>query len=98
MPKVKLFRFSAKDAPPIDWLWAAVLERKTVLGYDLKRLSEVAGVTYDTMRRYIRQSPWTWTPEARARVCAEFGIKPQVSVAMAEAPGVQLPRNGGVRS
>lgn len=98
MPKTKFDKYAKRNAPPIDWLFAAVLERKTVLGYDLKRLSEVAGVTYDTMRRYIRQSPWTWTPEARARVCAEFGIKPQVSVAMAEAPGVQLPRKGGVRA
>lgn len=97
MPKVKLMRYEM-EVPPIDWLLAAVLERKTVLGYDLKKMADVAGVTYDTMRRYIRQSPWTWTPDARARVCAEFGLKPQVSVAMTDEPNsIQLKRTEGVR-
>ena len=79
MPRSKLADIIAqkkREAPPIDWLWAAILERKMVLKYDLKQMAEIAGVSYDTMRRYIGQSPWTWTVDARTRICVEFGLKP----------------------
>lgn len=85
-----------KEPPPIDWLWAAVLERKTVLGYDLKTLAMVAGVSYETMRRYIRRSPWTWTQEARDAVCEELGITPMVSIQPSLANGLKM-RTGGVK-
>lgn len=80
MPKVKLSKSAQKEPPPIDWLWAAILERKAVMGYDLKRMAAVAGVSYETMRRYIRVSPWKWEDGARARVCERFGIRPNVAV------------------
>ena len=52
MPRTKLSkRFN--PTPPIDWLRAAVLERQAVLGYDLKKLSTIGGVSYDSMRHYI---------------------------------------------
>ena len=79
MPKSKLAdAISAKkqDAPPIDWLWAAILERKMVLRIDLKQMAEIAGVSYDTMRHWIQKSPWEWTADARTRVCKEFGLRP----------------------
>ncbi len=98
MPKVNLSNCAEKEAPPIDWLWAAVLERKTVLGYDLKQMADIAGVTYETMRHYIRRSPWTWLPEARGRVCMKFGIKTQVSVAATDAPNIQIRKDKGVRA
>lgn len=69
-----------KSPPPINWVWAAILERKTVLGYDLKEMAKIAEVPYDTMRRYIRTDPWTWKPSARNRVLKTFGIKTQVSI------------------
>ena len=80
MPKSKLADYISaqkrRDAPPIDWLWAAILERKMVLKIDLKQMAEIAGVSYETMRRYIGQSPWEWSADARTRVCKEFGLKP----------------------
>lgn len=76
MPKVNLASNLRRNAPPIDWLWAAVLERKMRFGYDLKTLAKVAGVEYDTMRRYITTSPWEWGEDARDRVCKELGIQP----------------------
>lgn len=79
MPKSKLasiIEAKKRDAPPIDWLWAAILERKMVLGIDLKQMAEIAGVNYDTMRRMITKSPWEWSADARTRVCKEFGIRP----------------------
>lgn len=98
MPKVKLSRFSAKDAPPIDWLWAAVLERKTVLGYDLKQIAEAGGCSYDIMRRYIRKSPWSWPPEVRAKVCAFLGLQPQISVVQGGTVPHEVVRQKGVRA
>ena len=83
MPKVKLNYRRAKDAPPIDWLWAAVLERKVVLGYDLRMMARIAGVTYDTMRGYIRRSPWEWDSTARENICKEFCIVPTRTVQFA---------------
>ena len=83
MPKVNLGANLRRNAPPIDWLWAAVLERKMRFGYDLKALAKVAGVEYDTMRRYITISPWEWTEDARNRVCNELGIQPVKTVRFA---------------
>ncbi len=87
MPKVNYLKpRPEEDCPPIDWLWAAILERKTVLGYDLKRMAAVAGVHYDTMRDYIRKSPWKWNPEVRKRICDEFGISTKVAISQVEMP------------
>ena len=79
-----------KKAPPIDWLWAAILERKMRYHVDLKQLAEVAGVSYDTMRRYITISPWEWMEGARNRVCKEFGLTPVKTV-----KGIDPPRDWG---
>ena len=84
MPKIKPSYCSKK--PPIDWLWAAVLERKIVFGYDLKMMAKAGGVSYDTMRRYIRVSPWEWSASVRKRICDEFGISTKVSVGLADMP------------
>ena len=75
MPKVKLAEFSRRGAPPIDWLWAAVLERAMVLHMSRKDLADLAGVSYETMRDYIRKSPWAWPNEPRERLCAALGIE-----------------------
>lgn len=91
MPRVNLNYHSPKNAPPIDWLWAAVLERKVVLGYDLRLMARIAGVSYETMRQYIRKSPWDWDDEARDRICKEFCIVPQRTVTYAP------PQEGGYR-
>lgn len=81
MPKLRNTS-TRRQAPPIDWLWAAVLERKMRYGYDLKQMAEIAGVTYETMRRYINQSPWEWSADARTKVCEAFDLKPIQTVQM----------------
>lgn len=69
-------RKKPKTIPPkIDWLWAAVLERKMVFGYDLKDMANIAGVSYEKMRRFINMSPWTWPDNVRETVLQEFGIR-----------------------
>lgn len=64
-----------RKAPPIDWLWAAVLERKQVYNLDLRQMAEIAGVSYEQMRRYIRRSPWEWPRHMRDNVCDAFRIR-----------------------
>ena len=63
------------DQQKIDWLWAAILERKMVFGYDLKAMANIGGVSYEKMRRYITQSPWTWPDFVLERVINHFGIR-----------------------
>lgn len=81
MPKTRFDAFRKSADPPIDWLWAAILERKMVRGYDLKRLAQVAGVSYEYMRKLIMRPPYEWPYGALQNVCKEFGIKmiPQVN-------------------
>ena len=75
MPRSKFDKFSKTVAPPIDWLWAAVLERAMVLHMSRKDLADLAGVSYETMRDYIRKSPWDWPTDVRERLCKALGIE-----------------------
>lgn len=87
MPRTKLDALSKPSRPPICWLHAAVLERATVLGYTRKRLAEVGGVSYDTMRHYITRSPWEWPRGLRERVCKELGVNITVTPSGIEIGG-----------
>lgn len=73
MPKIKK-KFTGK-APPIDWLWAAILERQKMYGLSAIQLAEIGGTTYDLMRTYLNESPWNWNREVRERVCEALGIR-----------------------
>lgn len=74
MPRTKLGESFSRKAPPIDWLLAAILERKTVFHYDLKRMAEIADISYEYMRRLINQPTNTWPYGALSNICKEFGI------------------------
>lgn len=63
------------EHPPIDWLWAAILERKIILGYDLKQMSEVANVSYGYMRRLINSPTRRWPYGALLHICDALGIE-----------------------
>ena len=73
MPKVSR-KYDTTTAPPIDWLWGAILERQKVYGYDLKEMAAIAGVDYGNMRNLWRKSPWAWKKDVRDRVCKQLGI------------------------
>ena len=73
IPRVKR-KFNTTNAPPVDWLWASVLERQRVYGMTLEEMAQIAGVTYGYMRTMINRSPWDWKKQARENVCAYFGI------------------------
>lgn len=67
-------KFDTAQPPPVDWLWAAVLERQRVYGMDLKTLADIAGVGYGNMRGMMNMSPWEWKRKPRENVCRFFGI------------------------
>lgn len=82
MPRTKLAaKYSEPKWPPIDVLRACVLERIAVRDLDLKALAEIGGVSYASMRQWIRRSPWEWPPQLRERICRELGIVPKRGVA-----------------
>ena len=82
MPRTKLTaKYCEPQRPPIDWLRACVLERSAVLGYSLKQLAAVGGISYDSMRHYIRVSPWDWPASLRDKICRELGVQPIRGVA-----------------
>ena len=89
MPKTKLDKFSKHEDPPIDWLWAAVLERMRVKKIDLKGLSKAAGCSYESMRRYINESPWNWPRGVREGVCKHLGVGFTVTPGMIELEGMK---------
>ncbi len=72
-------KYQTAQAPPIDWLWAAILERQRVYGMPLTEMAEIAGVTYTSMRNMITKSPWNWRRSARDRLCEYFGISINIS-------------------
>lgn len=80
MPKVNYLKPKERQSEPVDWLWAAVLERKTRYGMDLKEMAKIGGVTYETMRRLIRESPWAWGEDTRNKICAALDLRPVRSV------------------
>lgn len=80
MPKTRLDAFHKSPDPPVDWLWAAILERKAVRGYDLKHMAQIAGVSYEYMRKLIVKPPHDWPYGALQNICKEFGIKMVPSV------------------
>lgn len=87
MPTMKK-KFQTAEAPPIDWLWAAVLERQRVYGLSLEEMAKIAGVSYPVMRRYVNQSPWSWSRNARDKICSKFGIN--INVAPTENQNVEV--------
>lgn len=72
MPKVR--KLGKAEPPPIDWLWAAMLERRLVLGITVKDMAKIVGVSYGTMRNFAAKSPWEWSRGMREKVCKELGI------------------------
>ena len=72
MPKTLLAR---NTKPPIDWVLAAILERKVVYGYDLKKMASIANIPYERMRKYATRQTSEWSADALYRICREFNIK-----------------------
>lgn len=70
-----------KAKSQIDWLLAAVLERKTALGYTWDDIANVAKVSGYNMRRYATQiPPREWPESVRKSVFKMLGIRVKLVV------------------
>ena len=66
---------SKTQYPPIDWLLAAILERKHTLKLDWRDIAFSCGVSYNSMRLLVsRKPPEEWPKDVRDKVCDYLGI------------------------
>lgn len=73
MPRTKLDK---PKYPPIDWLMAAILERKKVMGLEWNDLADmVGGISGDYLRKLVSSKPpMKWPDDVRNKVCRKLGI------------------------
>lgn len=87
MPRVKL---SKPRHPPIDWLMAAILERKKVMGLTMADLAEAAHMSPESFRHLMADSTRTvmdWRPDIRNGVCRRLGINISTTISTINEDG-----------
>lgn len=78
MPKCK---YIPKKDPPIDWLMAAILERKDMKNLTFAELAIMTGLSESTVKAlFAKREPLKWTYDARQRVCKalEIPMSPEI--------------------
>lgn len=78
MPKVK---YIPKQDPPIDWLMAAMLERKDLKNMTFSELAIRTGMSESTVKNlFAKREPLKWTYDARQKVCLalEIPMNPEI--------------------
>ena len=73
MPRTK---FDQPKYPEIDWLMAAILERKRVMRLEWKDIAlKAGGISGDSLRQLAsKKAPEEWPKDVRVRVCKVLGI------------------------
>ena len=73
MPRTKLDK---PKYPPIDWLMAAILERKKVMGLEWGDIADmVGGISAEYLRKLASSKPpMKWPDDIRNKVCRKLGI------------------------
>lgn len=73
MPRTKLDK---PKYPPIDWLMAAILERKKVMGLEWGDIANmVGGISAEYLRKLASSKPpMKWPDDIRNKVCRKLGI------------------------
>lgn len=73
MPRTKLDK---PKYPPIDWLMAAILERKKVMGLEWGDIADmVGGISAEYLRKLASSKPpMKWPDDVRNNVCRKLGI------------------------
>lgn len=89
MPRTKLGdKYSAPKEPPIDWFKAAILERISAKGYNLKTLAAAANISYEYLRTLMGKPPMEWPYNYREAVCKVLGIRYSIQIeGKPELPG-----------
>lgn len=74
-------RTSFDKQPQIDWLLAAILERKLKEKKDYSYLASKAHCTPDALRRMVSTKHTDdWNPEIRRSVCRALGISQKTMI------------------
>ena len=69
------------EYPPIDWLMAAILERKKVMKLEWGDLGECCGMSSSAMRKMAcSKAPEDWPKAIREKVCRKLGIEAKMVV------------------
>ena len=63
--------------PEINWLRAAIIDRKNSLDYTWDELGEAVGTSGDALKHLIHSQPdpWEWKRTTREKVCHVLGIE-----------------------
>lgn len=82
MPKT---RHDQPKYPPVDWMLAAVLERKHVLKLDWSDLAAAAGIPNESMRKLASTKvPADWPLDVRKAVFRRLGITVRMTISDAD--------------
>lgn len=63
--------------PEINWLRAAIIDRKNSLNYTWDDLGDAVGMSGDNLKHLMHNNPdpWEWKRTLRERVCRVLGIE-----------------------
>lgn len=79
------------EAPQIDWLLAAILERKMHYHYEWSDIAAKAHVNPDVLRKYASQKHTSdWNSEMRRSVCRALGISQRMVISAGDKWEVEL--------
>lgn len=74
-------KLSAPKYPPIDWLMAAILERKRITKMEWADLATAARITPENLRRLAStKPPLEWPTDVRQAVCRKLGINAKLVI------------------
>lgn len=82
MPKTA---FDKPKYPPVDWMLAAILERKQIMGLNWSDLADVAHISPETMRSLAtKKKPEEWPTEVRRAVMRKLGLSAKLVISDGE--------------
>ena len=63
--------------PDVNWLRAAILDRKSTLHLSWNEIGEAVGTTGGALRQllYSTPDPWDWPNYTRQKVCRVLGLE-----------------------
>ena len=63
--------------PEINWLRAAIIDRKNSLNFTWDELGDAVGMSGDNLKHLMRNrpDPWEWNKTTREKVCRVLGIE-----------------------
>ena len=77
MPKTGEKKKIEPTYPPINWLRAAMIDRKNQLKMSWDDIGEAVGTTGGALRQlmYSTPDPWDWPQYTRQKVCRVLGVE-----------------------